>query len=109
MHTNYSEVCLSFTYVLILIEEQSAKDPSAEETDETIIFDQEKHLVKFNSLQAHALTDIFKKAKTKCNNSIFNFGFYMKESLRNFKLVNLFVTARKGHLPLPGLDGNMSL
>lgn len=77
-NTNYSEICLSFTYMLIKLEEKNFECEWKEEFK-----------AKFE-IKPHVLSDIFVEARRKCRNNIFNFGLFMKESLDNVNFEKIF-------------------
>lgn len=80
-NTDYNSVCLYFTYVMVLIDKYQ-NEPQEYEC-------KERDKIKF-SRKIHSLSQLFKEAKSKCKNSIFNFGFHMKELLKQFDLSKLF-------------------
>lgn len=78
-HTNISEISLNISYVFMLIGGLISEN-----------YD-EKHPEDLSSIDKdHVLKREFFGAKTKCKNSSFTFGFYLKENLENYDFGTIF-------------------
>ena len=57
------------------------------EADQEAVFNEERDSVYFaDKEESHFFKKYFDEAKEKCQTSVFNFGIYLKESLKSFSM-----------------------